>query len=115
MSDWLFEAQSPRHVGITHNLTPPAPQGANEENMKNLDKHCDHILGICESRITDTVTGETLALVKQDVTASWAKYDGGNVGVMWTGAKYSFCPICGEKLGSLACVLKLDKMRDGKS
>ena len=84
--------------------------------MKNDIKQCDHIIGVCEGKITDDITGELLAVFKQDVTASWAKWEpSGNVGVMWSGAKYNFCPNCGEKLGSLACVLKLDKMRDGKS
>lgn len=69
---------------------------------------CDHILGISEIRVTDRHTGETLALVKEEVTASLAKWEEGSdiIPYGWTGTYYKFCPNCGAPLGELAMGLR---------
>lgn len=81
-----------------------------------MKTNCNHILGICEGRITDNKTGETLALIKQNILASdaeWTSKDSG-IKIKWVGDKYNFCPLCGEDLGQMHPVIKVAFFGDGR-
>ena len=67
---------------------------------------CNHIIGIAITRVMNEDGSQRLEW-KDEITAEHADWRGdGIVSLWWDGHKYSFCPLCGENLGSLSTGLR---------